>query len=62
MTIFKESMGLFWYDRYKAITEAILNLIFSIVLVMKLEILGVFIGTLFSSLLTFVWGETLCDL
>ena len=25
--IFKESMGLFWYDRYKALAEAVLNLV-----------------------------------
>ena len=28
--IFKESMGLFWYDRYKAVAEAVLNLVISI--------------------------------
>lgn len=28
--IFKESMGLFWYDRYKAVAEAALNLGISI--------------------------------
>lgn len=28
--IFKESMGLFWYDRYKAVAEAVLNLVISV--------------------------------
>ena len=55
--IFKESMGLFWYDRYKAVIEAALNLIISIVLVMHLGVVGVFIGTFCSTMLTSVWVE-----
>lgn len=55
--IFKESMGLFWYDRYKSVAEALLNLIISIVLVLKLGIIGIFIGTFCSTVLTSVWVE-----
>lgn len=55
--IFKESMGLFWYDRYKSIIEAILNLGISIILVLKLGIAGVFIGTFCSTILTSFWVE-----
>lgn len=55
--IFKESMGLFWYDRYKAIAEAILNLGISIVLVMHLGVVGVFVGTFCSTVFTSVWVE-----
>lgn len=55
--IFKESMGLFWYDRYKAIPEALLNLGISIFLVTRMGIAGVFIGTLCSTVLTSVWVE-----
>ena len=55
--IFKESMGAFWYDRYKAIVEAVLNLVISIVLVIKLGIFGVFAGTFLSTVLTSVWVE-----
>ena len=55
--IFKESMGLFWYDRYKAIVEAVLNLGISIFLVTRFGIAGVFAGTFCSTVLTSVWVE-----
>lgn len=55
--IFKESMGLFWYDRYKAIVEAVLNLVISIVLAMKLGVAGIFFGTFMSTVLTSLWIE-----
>lgn len=54
---FRDSMGLFWFDRYKALVEAALNLIISIVLVKMYGTLGVFLGTLASTLLTSVWVE-----
>ena len=40
--IFKESMGLFWYDRYRPIAEAILNLGISFCLGYTLWVVGVF--------------------
>ena len=55
--IFKESMGLFWYDRYKAVAEAALNLGISIALVTHFGVVGVFVGTFFSTVLTSVWVE-----
>ena len=55
--IFKESMGAFWYDRYKAVVEALLNLVISILLVLKFGIFGVFAGTFCSTVLTSVWVE-----
>ena len=55
--IFKESMGLFWYDRYKAVVEAVLNLVISIALVLKFGIVGVFLGTFCSTVLTSLWVE-----
>ena len=55
--IFKESMGLFWYDRYKAIAEAVLNLGISIALVTHFGVVGVFMGTFCSTVLTSVWVE-----
>ena len=55
--IFKESMGLFWYDRYKAIAEAALNLGISILLVIHFGVVGVFAGTFCSTVLTSVWVE-----
>lgn len=57
MLIFKESMGLFWYDRYKAVAEAVLNLVISILLVTHFGVVGVFIGTFCSTVLTSVWVE-----
>lgn len=55
--IFKESMGLFWYDRYKAVAEAVLNLVISILLVTHFGVAGVFVGTFCSTVLTSVWVE-----
>ena len=55
--IFKESMGLFWYDRYKSIIEAILNLITSILFVFQFGVAGVFLGTITSTVLTSLWVE-----
>ena len=57
VAVFKESMGFFWNDRYKSIVEAILNLIISVILVMKLGVSGVFIGTIASTVLTTLWVE-----
>lgn len=57
MIIYKESMGLFWYDRYKAVAEAVLNLVISLALVQVLGVTGVFLGTLCSTVLTSLWVE-----
>lgn len=54
---FHDSMGLFWFDRYKALVETILNLVASIILVRTYGIFGVFLATLISTLLTSVWVE-----
>lgn len=54
---FRDAIGLFWYDRYKAIAEAVLNLLFSIVLVKKIGIVGVLLGTTISFCTTCLWVE-----
>lgn len=54
---FKDALGLFWYDRYKPLFEAGLNVIVSLVLVHYLGIIGVFIGTTISTILTCFWVE-----
>lgn len=54
---FRDSLGLFFYDRYKAVAEALLNLVISIMLVKHYGILGVFTGTLSSMVLVSVWVE-----
>lgn len=52
---FVNATGLFVKDKYRPLIEAILNLSISIVLVRKLGIGGVFIGTIISGLLTYYW-------
>lgn len=54
---FRNALGLFWYDRYRALIEAILNLILSIILVKIFGIVGIFLGTIASGLLTYFWQE-----
>lgn len=55
--VFKDSLGLFWYDRYKSIAEAVINLVVSIALALKLGTAGVFLGTLISTVTTSTWVE-----
>lgn len=55
--LFKEALGLYWQDRYKAFFEAIINLVVSIILAKKIGVIGVFIGTLISTLTTCFWIE-----
>ncbi len=54
---FREACGLFYKDRWKAIIEAIVNLIFSIILAKRLGIFGVFLGTFISSVTVCNWVE-----
>lgn len=54
---FKEAMGLLWYDRYKPIIEAVLNVIVSIACIQRMGIAGIFFGTIFSMLATSIWVE-----
>lgn len=54
---FRDSMGLFWFDRYKALVEAVLNIVISIVLVKHFGTFGVFAGTFCSTMLTSIWVE-----
>ncbi len=55
--IFRDAMGLFWYDRYKAVVECIMNLVLSIILVQKIGIAGIFLGTIFSMAFVSAWVE-----
>lgn len=55
--LFREAMGLFWYDRYKPLAEAVINLVVSLILVQKFGIAGTIGGTIISSLCTCVWVE-----
>ncbi|MDR2042824.1 MAG: lipopolysaccharide biosynthesis protein [Clostridium sp.] len=55
--VFRDSLGLFWFDRYKSVLEALLNLAVSIALGFRLGVLGIFLGTAVSTLLTSSWVE-----
>ncbi len=54
---FTSANGLFVKDMYRPVIEAGLNLVMSIILVKYLDIAGVFLGTVISSLLTVTWRE-----
>lgn len=56
---FKTAFGLFWYDRYKAVAEAAVNLGLSILLTRQFGVIGVFAGTLISTLAIDLWVEPL---
>lgn len=55
--VFRDSLGLFWYDRYKSLAEAIINLMVSLILGYYIGIVGIFLGTLISTLTTSMWVE-----
>lgn len=57
LATFRVSMGLFQQAKYRPIFNAIINLIVSIILVQYIGIHGVLIGTIVSSLLTFMWFD-----
>jgi O-antigen/teichoic acid export membrane protein len=54
---YRDTLGLYWYDRYKPIFESIINLLISVILAQKIGIAGVFIGTLAALILTSFWVE-----
>ncbi|MBE5908986.1 MAG: hypothetical protein E7278_09140 [Lachnospiraceae bacterium] len=55
--VFRDSLGVFWYDRYKAVAEAIINLVVSIILARYMGTAGVLLGTVISTLTTSAWVE-----
>lgn len=55
--IFRDSLGVFWYDRYKSLAEAVINLAVSLILGRYLGAIGVFIGTTVSMVTTSLWVE-----
>ncbi len=54
---FRDAMGLYWYDRYKAIFESLINLVVSVILAIPYGIVGIFIGTFVSTMTTCFWIE-----
>ena len=57
--VFRNALGLFWYDRYKPFVEASVNLISSIALAQYFGMAGVFGGTVISFLGVSFWWESL---
>ena len=55
--LFREVMGLFWNDRYKAVAESVINLVVSLVLVQRYGVTGIIGGTIISTLCTCTWIE-----
>lgn len=55
----RDVMGIFWFDRYKPLFEAIVNLVVSIVLGNRLGVAGILIGTFVSTMTTCFWIEPL---
>jgi O-antigen/teichoic acid export membrane protein len=56
---FRDASGAFWNDRFKPLFEAAINLIASIFLAKRFGIMGVFLGTLVSTVTTSLWVEPL---
>ena len=57
--VFRDAMGLYWYDRFKPLYESLVNIVFSIILGKYLGILGVLIGTALSAIGVVCWMEPL---
>lgn len=55
--VFRDSLGLFWYDRFKSVAEAVINLVVSLFLGYYMGVAGVFLGTLVSTVTTSLWVE-----
>lgn len=55
--LFRDALGLFWFDRYKSLAEAVINLAASIWLALRFGVVGVFLGTFISTMLTSFWIE-----
>lgn len=56
---FKDGSGRYHEDRYASIFEAGINLIFSIILVQKIGLAGVFVGTFISNVAVLFWVKPL---
>lgn len=54
---FRDATGSFYYDRYKPLFEAVINLVVSIILAKQLGVVGIFIGTIISTITTSIWVE-----
>lgn len=57
ISTFKNKAGLFVQDKYVSVFEGIINLIGSIILIRRFGFIGVFLGTLLSTILTVFWTQ-----
>lgn len=55
--IYRDACGLFWKGKMRPVMTAILNLVISIVLVRKIGLAGIILGTILSWLLTTWWYD-----
>lgn len=53
----RNSMGLFWNDRYKPLAEVVVNLVASVLLAQRMGIAGILLGTVISTLAVPFWIE-----
>lgn len=56
LKVFKEGAGKFERDRYVPIIESLVNIVFSILLVKRFGLIGVFIGTFLSTLILYLYS------
>lgn len=56
---FRSALGIYRYDRYKSVFEALVNIVASILLANTMGIVGVFVGTFLSTMLVCFWIEPL---
>lgn len=55
-SVFKDAAGIWQEDKFVPVVESILNIVISILLVKKIGLVGVFIGTILSSLTLWVYS------
>lgn len=55
--LFRDAMGLFYYDRWKPFAEAAANMVISIILGRRFGVAGIAAGTVAATLLTCFWVE-----
>ena len=54
---FRDAAGIFWYDRYKSLVEAGVNLACSIPLAIRFGVVGTLLGTVISTIGVSFWVE-----
>lgn len=55
--VFRNALGIFWYDRYEPVAEAFINLVVSVLLGISIGTVGIFWGTAISTITTSLWIE-----